>query len=192
MRTARALLSKLALLLALGCGSTDDTGCEEPRLSSDDDAVVAPSTEAPAAADERPTAPDSAEPTSHAIHIGRGGLLVAETDARAYEDEPGSSPRYWRPRAADAEALEAALPAYLEAHQGHLQSVSRPLGEYYRHYVGIEQEGRRVLYMFAFCDAHDGDWERPLHVSDGGDCYFHVWFDPETQTVLRHQVHGES
>jgi hypothetical protein len=104
---------------------------------------------------------------------------------------------------ADVETLESRLPTVLEEASrdparvatvrstGHRQflsaeidSISKRLGEYRRQYFGVLKGERRFIYANFFplpnSDSHDSfeDWRVSIvSVDDGGNNYWHIWFD---------------
>ena len=83
----------------------------------------------------------------------------------------------------------------LEKHTEKKDNLSKPLEQYTRQYVGIVHEGRKKVYLNAFCDDLNqlDAWKTNLlWVLDGGDCYFQVVIDLEKKKVLRFSVNGES
>ena len=82
---------------------------------------------------------------------------------------------YWTPQAAGLKRLEADLP----------HSVS----SYYRQYLGIVQQGKRLIYINGFSTdvapefiGGAYDWHRhAVFVDDGGTGFFHATYDPKTR-----------
>ena len=60
-------------------------------------------------------------------------------------DTPKTSGIYWRPDASQIKALESGLPKYLASRAAKAEAVP-PQGAYRRQYVGIVQNGRRLIY----------------------------------------------
>ena len=66
------------------------------------------------------------------------------------------------------------------------------LPEYKRQYVGIVQNDKELILVNAFC-TDEFDWqEEAVIVSDGGDCFFRVIYDPATGTFTDFEVNGEA
>jgi hypothetical protein len=115
------------------------------------------------------------------------GAIVPEEVAGEFQ----IAPAYWTPSEAEVAALEAAAEDFIEE-QGYDQ-ISNWLDQYRRQYVGVEVDGRRRIYANFFCQVSGVDWkDEPVFVLDGGDCYFHFEYDPETGKFLNLQVNGES
>jgi hypothetical protein len=99
---------------------------------------------------------------------------------------------YWSPTISDAGQMEQALPAYLEHSEVH-----RPFSDYYRQYVGIIANGKRLVFVSAFAKDHAEDWARdqgwlrkPIIVCGGSTDFWRVAFDPETKQFSHWDVNG--
>ncbi|OJT17939.1 hypothetical protein BO221_43915 [Archangium sp. Cb G35] len=103
-------------------------------------------------------------------------------------DEPA-----WTPTRKDVLDLEERIEAYLrEREQGDLWSS---IASYKRQYVGLTRNGRRVIFANFFCHTFDDffDWRtRLVSVDDGGDCFFHVFYEPASATFSGLQINGEA
>ncbi|MEA2594866.1 MAG: hypothetical protein QOF01_1335 [Thermomicrobiales bacterium] len=99
----------------------------------------------------------------------------------------------WEPTPDDVAALEAALPAFLATAPQASAELRQRLPEYKRQYAGIiDSDGRPVILVNAFCDAAGSDWHsEPVLVLDGGDCFFHVTYDPEGGTFSGLTINGD-
>ena len=98
---------------------------------------------------------------------------------------PGRVTGYWAPSRADIEQLEARLPS-LEAQVPHVVDFNRQ-------YVGIEMEGRRLIYVNAFSlpDHSEIDPSREaIRVCDGGAGFWGAVFDPASGTFFDVQFNG--
>jgi len=124
--------------------------------------------------------------------VGYEGVVVpAAEGTRFFHALTGESVEAWTPAQSDVEALEAALPGFLQStpHHGRPDLATR-VATYRRQYVGVVQGGRRLIYVNAFCDRPER-WERePVGVDDGGDCYFQVFWAPEPGAFERLMVNG--
>ncbi len=108
---------------------------------------------------------------------------------------------FWTPTAADIQAMEAALPAFLQAEEqrdGSLvqqraaEGLYQQLERYTRQYVGIIAGDQRLIWGNYFCH-HGGEWQEQLVlVEDGGACYFNVTFNPATGEFSNLDINGES
>jgi hypothetical protein len=67
------------------------------------------------------------------------------------------------------------------------------LDEYQRQYIGLERNGKQIIYGNYFCDNMGKNWRSEIvFVLDGGDCYFQVEYDVESGTFTKLLVNGES
>ncbi|HEY7034760.1 MAG TPA: hypothetical protein VH482_25700 [Thermomicrobiales bacterium] len=100
----------------------------------------------------------------------------------------------WEPAEVDVAGLEIALPGFLETAPQATERLRQRLSDYIRQYAGIvDSDGRRVILVNAFCDAAGTDWQsQPVFVLDGGDCFFHVGYEPAAGTFSGLMVNGEA
>jgi hypothetical protein len=127
---------------------------------------------------------------------GYEGVIVPEEDAGEFSTyfPEGQLISVWTPTVAEIEALERDLPGYLqdEAAGNPSANFSDRLPEYKRQYVGIVENGRELILVNAFC-TNEFDWqEEAVIVSDGGDCFFRVIYDPTTGSFEDFEVNGEA
>jgi hypothetical protein len=104
---------------------------------------------------------------------------------------------YWTPGEEEIIALEEGLEPYLREEAGDTYPrLSEELSSYKRQYFGIVNEGEREILGFFFCDAdYDSfdDWQDELvAVMDGGDCFFQLHYNVETDSFHNLSVHGEA
>ncbi|MBN1148062.1 MAG: hypothetical protein JXA78_12460 [Anaerolineales bacterium] len=103
---------------------------------------------------------------------------------------------YWTPSQADVIALETGLPAFLQVSPGFFQPqppIWERLQNYKRQYLGIQENGKRVIYANFFCQAPAVDWKNQLvMVADGGDCYFQIKFEVDAHRFYDLQVNSEA
>lgn len=100
---------------------------------------------------------------------------------------------YWTPSQEQIDRLEKKLPVYLK---GQSKSYSKPLkidlSKYRRQYIGYSLSSNKVIYVNAFCHSFDY-WKKTfVFVFDGGQCFFQVTFDPETDRFLNFSVNGDA
>ena len=95
----------------------------------------------------------------------------------------------WTPTKEDILELEDHIKAYIKE----LPSNSlMPLTEYKRQYAGAIINHHRLLYGNFFCQAFKVDWHKdPLVVMDGGNCFFQVIYDLDTQDFVSFNINGE-
>lgn len=104
---------------------------------------------------------------------------------------------YWSPAENHILALEGGVSAYLQENPASFFSMEQPvwerLGEYNRQYIGVVQDGRKIVYANYFCNSMETDWKRDfVLVMDGGACYFQFKYDVESAEFFELQVNGES
>ena len=96
---------------------------------------------------------------------------------------PSAGQGGWRPSARDIVALEDRLPAALaDAPQTRAMANGAPPTGWFRQYVGIVRDGRRVIYgnFYPERGGLNHDWRRtPMIVCDGGPDFFGVEYDVE-------------
>ena len=98
---------------------------------------------------------------------------------------PGRVTGYWAPSRQQVEQLEAQLPT--------LATQIPDVTDFNRQYVGIELEGRKVIYLNAFRmpDHSDVDPSREaIRVCDGGRMFWGAVFDPATNQFSEVQFNG--
>lgn len=138
------------------------------------------------------TRPGASVPT--AIKTGQSWVvtrpvIVAQVLDTCSRSSPGQTPGrvtgYWAPSRQQVEQLEAALPL--------LESQVPQVTDFNRQYVGIELEGRKVIYLNAFKlpDHSDVDPSREaIRVCDGGRMFWGAVFDPATGQFSELQFNG--
>lgn len=120
-----------------------------------------------------------------------GVIFTAETAAEfiTWLDEPADTT--WTPTADDIAILEAELVPYLQFNES-TQLWERLLA-YKRQYFGLVRADEKLIYANFFCDAPGIKWEETaVIVEDGGDCYFQVIFNADTNTFVSLSINGES
>lgn len=121
-----------------------------------------------------------------------GLIFTAETTMMQLKWLSSQADNSWMPTVDGVAALEAGLVAFLQESETDTDFWEY-LPNYTRQYAGIEEEGRRLIYGNYFCSDMGLDWQKDfVFVEDGGDCFFQVIFDPETNTFLSLSVNGES
>ncbi len=103
---------------------------------------------------------------------------------------------FWTPSPDDILKLEETLVAYLSKKSSYFYQqppVWERLDEYQRQYVGLERDGKQIIYGNFFCDSMSLDWQKTfVVVIDGGDCYFQVEYDVEGGLFIMLAVNGVS
>jgi hypothetical protein len=143
-----------------------------------------------------PIAPESATTWTPVGGPGYVGVIVDADSAPEFvraltAQEPAAG---WEPTPDDVANLETALPAFLQTAPQATDRLRQHLSDYTRQYAGIiDSDGRSLILVNAFCDAGGTDWHsQPVFVLDGGDCFFHVTYDPATGTFSGLMVNGEA
>lgn len=98
---------------------------------------------------------------------------------------PGRISGYWAPSRAQIEQLEAQLPT--------LEAQVPKVVDFDRQYVGIEVDGRQLIYLNAFHlpDHSEIDPSREaIRVCDGGAQFWGAVFDPATNQFADVQFNG--
>ena len=100
---------------------------------------------------------------------------------------------YWTPSQEQIDKLERMLPAFVKAQsKNHSRHPKIKLSKYKRQYFGYSLNGKKVIYVNAFCHAF-AYWEKTfLLVEDGGQCFFQATFDPESDKFISFNVNGEA
>lgn len=110
----------------------------------------------------------------------------------ALEPLPGDV--FVEPTDEEATAAEAAIAAHLStATDPREAEVAEQLATYTRQYVGIDRDGRRLVYANAFCD--DAGLEPATElvlVADGGTCFWQAVVDPATGEIVSLTINGEA
>lgn len=102
---------------------------------------------------------------------------------------------YWTPTEDDVLALQSGLASFLEENPEGFNSQRTPawerLDEYNAQYIGMELDGRRVIYANYLCDSAQLEWQDNfVFVADGGDCFFQFKYDVESAEYFDLQVNG--
>lgn len=127
----------------------------------------------------------------------KGVIFTAEqSEAELYFIAPNATGA-WQPSAADVAKLEADLPAFLQSAENPWLRTDPPIWErepeYMRQYLGIVENGEKLIYANFFCSDSGGDWQEEfVLVMDGGDCYFQVKYNPTTGEFFDFSVNGEA
>lgn len=103
----------------------------------------------------------------------------------------------WVPTVEEIRALENQLNAYLPQHQKAFDGMKKPIEErlptYKRQYWGVLEDEKKVVFANFFCHAFDYDWmNERVFVLDGGDCYFQIRYDVETESLFDLRVNGSA
>ena len=74
------------------------------------------------------------------------------------------------------------------------QSSIRDLGEYKTQVIGyINNSGEKVMYVNYFCSTFGADWTKEfVSVDDGGNCFFQVKVNLDTENTFDFYVNGDA
>ena len=92
----------------------------------------------------------------------------------------------WVPNEMEIQGLEANLSQISElkirGYESTRLRIEHP-EKYFRQYVGVKHNGKRRIYINAFCDdPPPSDWRSRLYVVIDGDIgYWHAFYDPDTK-----------
>ena len=103
----------------------------------------------------------------------------------------------WTPSPSQVMTLEAALIPFLKMANDPWLRPEPPIWErvsdYSRQYIGLIEDGRKIIYGNYFCQSRGTDWQQEIEwVDDGGDCYFQVKYDVEAEAIYELRVNGEA
>ncbi len=143
------------------------------------------------------TAPhDADEPLLVSGQSYRGVILPLS--AMQGETYPGAE-SYWVPSLEQVRAMERRLPSFLVREKPEPDpELGTKVGQYYRQYVGITINGRRLIYGNFI---HNTAWKESLEdgvdyhrhlmlVDDGGSAFFQVEYDVETKAFVDLAING--
>lgn len=117
------------------------------------------------------------------------GAILPPADASDLAD-PRDYDGYWAPTPRDVAALEAGLERYLRRTA---PDLADDLSGYGRQYAGVARGDELAIVASFLCDDDFGALLRgPVIVSDGGDCFFRVTYDLETETYRDLSINGEA
>jgi len=95
---------------------------------------------------------------------------------------------FWKPRPADVAKCDRLVEHYLGPST---KRLPRGFIEYHRQYLGIERDGRRVLYVNAFF-AHDAAGpamrKELVNACDGGDIFWGLVCDSASATISEFEM----
>ncbi|MFO0564500.1 MAG: hypothetical protein U0263_02500 [Polyangiaceae bacterium] len=180
----------LAAFLLLACGGgTPKPANPEPKAAAPD----APKPEA--------SAPEAASPPAESDQL----RVIFEKDqvaeyfrTRGGNEKPGT---HFAPTRADIEKLEAALPGEIKKQQHGVAAISPPLWErvkeYKRQYVPyVDASGARFIWGNFMCTnpgrpGSDTWRKKVVRPTQGGECFFHVEYSPDSGSFRRFTISDE-
>jgi hypothetical protein len=102
------------------------------------------------------------------------------------------SDSFWVPTKDQILEAEQAIERYLkDKPPTRSPKLWQKLTNYKRQYVGIVVDGQKRIYCNFYCGSESLS-DKPVSVSDGGDCYFQVEYDIEDTTIYNLMVNGEA
>jgi hypothetical protein len=125
---------------------------------------------------------------------------VVFTEEQAEEMELASwlldSDGFWTPSVDDIQNIEEKIVEYLNQNSSefHRQPpVWERLYEYRRQYIGVERGSRKIIYGNYFCNSGGVNWQQEfVIVIDGGECFFQIEYDVESELFIKLLVNGEA
>lgn len=104
---------------------------------------------------------------------------------------PPSGAKPYTPTARDLQRFRGALPSAVPS------EIASSAPSYYGQFIGyVEPTGQRWVHGNFLCRIHDEEksaWRRAyIAVSDGGPCYFHVDWSPDTGATRDLMVNGDA
>jgi hypothetical protein len=122
---------------------------------------------------------------------GDGCIVSAQQASDFYRRHSRSEETYFTPSRADVDALQATLEEFLTARRGTTHIVQN-LAHYSGVFVGVIVDGRRRVRGSYSCEGGGGSCGKGSlgEWRDGGDCFFHVDFDPESRSYSHFYMNG--
>ena len=120
-------------------------------------------------------------------------LAIGATEARAqgrWVPVQGG----WQPEPQVVSELKAKLQPYVESKAQAQGRKMRTWSEYTFQYQGQEEKGRKYVLVNALCHK-DQRWnleKQVVVIFDGGSCFFHLKFDPQTRRYYDLIINGEA
>ncbi|MCX5784638.1 MAG: hypothetical protein NTX59_03020 [Elusimicrobia bacterium] len=101
---------------------------------------------------------------------------------------------FWEPSSRQILRFEAAFPEYLRGNPTGRGMPGEDFKSYGRQYFGISKNGKRLIYLNAFCgpERFPNRQMYKVWVLDGGKCYFHVIYNPAENKFSDLQYNGEA
>jgi hypothetical protein len=112
-----------------------------------------------------------------------------------YLRNPNVPVKSWQPSQGELATLEAALPRISEMlGQPHDHRHVADPDRYFLQYLPIVRQGKKEIFVSAFCDAPTGGkWRSHLYVVvDGGECYWQVYYDSASGKFSNLTINGRA
>ena len=102
----------------------------------------------------------------------------------------------WQPAKADIDGLEARLSdvsALKAENWGTRIGIVHP-EQYFRQYVAVVRDGKKLIYVNALCDERIApDWRHCLVVvNDGATCFWQAFYDPVAKQFFGLRINGRA
>lgn len=137
-------------------------------------------------------------PSSSPSHVLLPQSAMADWTTYSLSTDVLQPAEYWRPARKQIDELELYLSEISLLHPRGWEwspSVQEP-ASYNLQFLGVEIGGRRQIFVNAACrigDENQARWRSRLFiVSDGFICYWHAFYDPETQTFSNLAINGRA
>ena len=103
----------------------------------------------------------------------------------------------WVPDETEIQSLEANISQISELKIRGYESTRLRIEypeKYHRQYVGVKHNGKRRIYINAFCDdPPPSNWRSRMYVViDGATGYWHAFYDPETKSFSDLTINGRA
>ena len=99
----------------------------------------------------------------------------------------------WRPKYDDVRSIESHLRAVSDLRNVSGRRIEHPR-QYYRQYLGIIVNNRKLIYINAFCDSditrHERHSKRLVNICDGGSCFWGAVYDVATKQFSDLRING--
>ncbi len=143
--------------------------------------------------------PKPGAPPPGVILTGESAVVLA---AEFFYNPAPRLKEIWQPSASDVARLEKLLPGFMRS-QKTLPRDYQPLHEYFRQYVGVGRNGKKLIGVSFIHSSILETMERiqgkpwdfqnsPIVVMDGGASVFHLQFEPATGSFSDLRFNGEA
>ena len=132
---------------------------------------------------------------------GQRSVLLPAHEAKAVSDRYSKEwtqkfGESWQPTQADLDGLEAGLPQIPKLEilgYGSRIHIDHP-EQYYRQYVAMLVDGKKKIFVSAFCDEMPPiNWRDHLYVViDGATCYWQALYDPTTKRFSNLRINARA
>ncbi|MBI3125908.1 MAG: hypothetical protein HYZ10_16040 [Ignavibacteriales bacterium] len=124
------------------------------------------------------------------------GVIFSEKQTKEIKLLPFSEKKeFWTPTKSDVEELEKYLPVWISKNELDVaKGILKDLKNYKRQYLGFLENGKRFIYVNAFCKSfykNDKSWRTHfVFVMDGGSCFFQIIYDCDKKSFSRFLING--